>query len=168
MRTAISRLNHDPRQQELSSDPDNELAFHGTFLRDILLRTFGGKKDKDGHVHAHVALQAPDDVSYPGHSQLDHPHHQDTTLVPSLNENHAGKREALFTGVFSEDLRIQSWARRYSHANPVRVEGDPVLDGLNSTQIMAMAMMIGERMSLIQGVYIHLSPVFTAELMTPL
>jgi hypothetical protein len=49
-------------------------------------------------------------------------------------------------------MRIRSWARRYSDLNPVRVEGDPVLSGLNATQTRAIAMMVGERISLVQGV----------------
>jgi hypothetical protein len=57
-------------------------------------------------------------------------------------------------GAFKEDMRIQSWARRYSEVNPVRVEGDPVLSGLNATQTRAVAMMVGERISLVQGVSI--------------
>lgn len=55
-------------------------------------------------------------------------------------------------GAFRADMRVQSWARRYARARPVRVEGDPVLAGLNATQVRAVAMMVGERISLVQGV----------------
>lgn len=55
-------------------------------------------------------------------------------------------------GIFKQDQRIQSWAKRYSQHNPIVMEGDPPLVGLNASQIRAMATMIGERMSLIQGV----------------
>ncbi|KAF8885662.1 P-loop containing nucleoside triphosphate hydrolase protein, partial [Infundibulicybe gibba] len=55
------------------------------------------------------------------------------------------------TGAFSGDQRVQSWARRYARANPVVVEGDPVIRKLNETQVRAVAMMIGDRMSLVQG-----------------
>ena len=54
-------------------------------------------------------------------------------------------------GVFAEDDTIQSWARRYREIDPVVYEGDPVLPNLNTSQIRAMAVMIGERLSLIQG-----------------
>ncbi|KAF9480305.1 P-loop containing nucleoside triphosphate hydrolase protein [Pholiota conissans] len=54
-------------------------------------------------------------------------------------------------GIFKDDERIQSWARRYSRSDPVVLEDDPPLDGLNSSQKKAMAAMIGERFSLIQG-----------------
>jgi len=55
-------------------------------------------------------------------------------------------------GIFQQDQRIQSWAKRYSQYNPMVMEGDPPLVGLNASQVRAMATMIGERMSLIQGV----------------
>lgn len=56
-------------------------------------------------------------------------------------------------GLFYNDQRIQSWARRYSVSNtPVVVEGDPLVEGLNPTQRRAVAHMIGERVSLVQGV----------------
>jgi len=55
-------------------------------------------------------------------------------------------------GAFMDDARIMSWARRYRELEPIRIDGDPVLGGLNVTQIRAIAMMIGERMSLLQGV----------------
>jgi regulator of nonsense transcripts 1 len=63
-------------------------------------------------------------------------------------------------GIFKQDQRIQSWAKRYSQHNPMVMEGDPPLVGLNASQIRAMATMIGERMSLIQGV----CPVFSLKL----
>ncbi|KZT23060.1 P-loop containing nucleoside triphosphate hydrolase protein [Neolentinus lepideus HHB14362 ss-1] len=53
--------------------------------------------------------------------------------------------------ILCDDMRIHSWATRYSRPNPVRVEGDPVITGLNSTQIRAIATMIGQRLSLVQG-----------------
>jgi len=62
-------------------------------------------------------------------------------------------------GIFKQDQRIQSWAKRYSQHNPMVMEGDPPLVGLNASQIRAMATMIGERMSLIQGV----GPIFVLE-----
>ncbi|KAG7447300.1 P-loop containing nucleoside triphosphate hydrolase protein [Guyanagaster necrorhizus] len=54
-------------------------------------------------------------------------------------------------GMFKDDQFIYSWAKRYMRPNPVVVEGDPVIDGLNATQVRAMAQMIGERFSLVQG-----------------
>ncbi|KAI0341280.1 P-loop containing nucleoside triphosphate hydrolase protein [Trametopsis cervina] len=54
-------------------------------------------------------------------------------------------------GLFREDARIVSWARRYSELDPVAVEGDPLLEGLNATQIRATAMMVNNRACLVQG-----------------
>ncbi|KAJ6491433.1 P-loop containing nucleoside triphosphate hydrolase protein [Mycena vitilis] len=54
-------------------------------------------------------------------------------------------------GAFKDDQVIHSWAQRYSQPVPLVLEGDPPLDGLNATQIRAMALMIGQRLSLIQG-----------------
>ncbi|KAF7297208.1 hypothetical protein MIND_00953900 [Mycena indigotica] len=55
------------------------------------------------------------------------------------------------SGAFKDDQRIYSWAQRYSKSSPLVMDGDPPLDGLNNSQIRAIAMMIGERLSLVQG-----------------
>jgi hypothetical protein len=54
-------------------------------------------------------------------------------------------------GLFTSDERIDDWVRRYSHPMPERKEGDPELP-LNQSQTQAVAQMIGERFSLVQGV----------------
>lgn len=59
------------------------------------------------------------------------------------------ERSAL--GAFAQDCRIRSWTDRYVRNDPVRVEGDPELD-LNTSQVKAIAMMLRERVSLVQGV----------------
>lgn len=141
MRTAISHFNHDPIAIERSdtSAPDRQLIFHGTHLRDVFLRSFSPTLTS-----AHVPLQAPDDVSYVSHDKLEH----------------RSRQTGDHTGAFKDDMRIQSWAKRYSEVNPVRVEGDPVLSGLNATQTRAVAMMVGERISLVQGVSVTLICIF--------
>ncbi|KDQ17106.1 hypothetical protein BOTBODRAFT_106235 [Botryobasidium botryosum FD-172 SS1] len=53
-------------------------------------------------------------------------------------------------GIFYENQLIQSWAKRYRSENPLIMEGDPKLD-LNASQIRAIALMLGERLSLVQG-----------------
>ncbi|KAA1474060.1 P-loop containing nucleoside triphosphate hydrolase protein [Dentipellis sp. KUC8613] len=132
MRTAISQLNQDPAEQEVYVTARNrQLILQGTHLRDVLLRSFSPALP----AHQHVPVQAADDPSYVAHETLEHPSRM------------AGDME----GVFKDDMRIQSWARRYSLLNPVRIEGDPVLDGLNPTQVRAVAMMVGQRASLVQG-----------------
>lgn len=137
MRTAISHMHQDPYLLERSeSSPDRELILQGTHLRDVLLRAFSSSLP----AHPHVPVQAPEDTEYVSHETLEHEGH-----MPGAHG-----------GAFSEDMRIQSWARRYARVDPVRVEGDPVLNGLNATQVRAVAMMIGERISLVQGVRISL------------
>ncbi|KAF8990245.1 P-loop containing nucleoside triphosphate hydrolase protein [Cyathus striatus] len=54
-------------------------------------------------------------------------------------------------GAFADNMLIQSWAKRYACDNPLVMEGDPVLEGLNASQRKAIATMIGERISLVQG-----------------
>jgi hypothetical protein len=134
MRNAITCLHQDPQQQEEADVTDRQLIFQGTHLRDVLLRTF----DPSADTHAHTALQAADEVAYLPHEALDHK----GKIASGLSD----------MGAFKHDARIQSWASRYFEIDPVVVEGDPVLEGLNSTQLRAMALMIGQRISLVQGV----------------
>lgn len=133
MREAIADLHHDPHHDpiftELSSD--NQIILQGTSLRDVILRTFSPNEQ-----HPHVPLQSSDDVEY----------------MPKHALEHGITVNADNLGLFKDNQLIHSWARRYSRPDPVVVEGDPILDGLNSIQIRAMAMMIGQRVSLVQGV----------------
>jgi hypothetical protein len=130
---AITQLHQDPRIiEDDNSNPGCELVLLGTHLRDVFLRSFS---PSDG-VYEPKPFQAADDASYAAHDILDHP-------------AQIGAEQG---GIFGDDMRIQSWARRYSRVNPVRVEGDPELQGLNGTQIRAIAMMVGERITLIHGV----------------
>lgn len=131
MRAAILHFNHDPAVLETSQTHDRQFVMQGTHLRDILLRSFF-----PASTSLHQPLQAPDEVEYVSHETLEH---------QSRDEHEHG-------GAFKDDMRIQSWARRYALPNPIEMDGDPVLDGLNPTQIRAVAMMIGERISLVQGV----------------
>jgi hypothetical protein len=130
---AIAQLHRDPCViQEDNSNPESELVLLGTHLRDVILRSFSSSDDPHGPKH----FQAADDASYAGHEALDHSW--------KIGDEHGG--------IFKDDMRIQSWAKRYSRVKPIRVEGDPELHGLNATQIRAVAMMVGERISLIHGV----------------
>jgi len=56
-------------------------------------------------------------------------------------------------GLFTSDERVDDWVRRHSLPEPERKEGDPELP-LNTSQTRAVAQMIGERFSLVQGVNI--------------
>jgi hypothetical protein len=128
MRAAITHLHHDPSIQ--AERP--ELILQGTYLRDILLKSFSSARTTE---QGTATLQGPDDVHYPPHEKLDH------------GSRISGEHE----GIFRDDMRIRSWAKRYSMVNPLKIEGDPKLP-LNDTQIRATAMMIAERISLVHGV----------------
>ncbi|KAH0825645.1 hypothetical protein J3R83DRAFT_12675, partial [Lanmaoa asiatica] len=130
MRAAILHFNHDPAVLESAQTPDRQFVLQGTHLRDVLLRSFSPTSTS-----LHQPLQAPDEVQYVSHETLEH---------QSRDEREHG-------GAFKDDMRIQSWARRYARKDPIKLDGDPVLNGLNATQIRAVAMMIGERISLVQG-----------------
>ncbi|KIO30452.1 hypothetical protein M407DRAFT_224414 [Tulasnella calospora MUT 4182] len=72
---------------------------------------------------------------------------------PALEGSGNGKQALAITqsGAFSEDHLVQSWAHRYIRPSPIHVPGDPVLKDLNESQIKAIALMIGNKISLIQG-----------------
>lgn len=55
------------------------------------------------------------------------------------------------SGLFISDERIRDWVRRHSLPTPKDKDDDPKLS-LNTSQIHAIAQMIGERFSLVQGV----------------
>ncbi|KAJ3773289.1 P-loop containing nucleoside triphosphate hydrolase protein [Lentinula raphanica] len=158
MRTAIESFGSDvPYQERIglsspysSSEERNERVLNGTHLRDVLLRSFAPSEKP----HAHRALQDADDSNYVERDVLEHEYHPDHLSLPtggfqvpnsSLGDNH---------GAFHDNMLIRSWASRYSRPNPVVVEGDPQfeeLERMNETQKRAMAMMLGERISLVQG-----------------
>ena len=131
MRGAIARLSQDPRAQEDDRAPERQYILQGTHLRDVLLHSFSPHS-----ASLHEPLQAPDDVAY----------------VPRETLEHRSREGRAHGGAFEDDMRIHSWAQRYARAHPIEMDGDPALEGLNPTQIRAIAMMVGERISLVQGV----------------
>jgi len=131
MATAISRLSHDVSAIEQAVGDGQKYVLHGTHLRHILLDSFSPTSESTHH----TPLQRADEAKYVSHETLDH-----------------GSRVSKdSTGAFKDDMRIMSWAERYMQPNPVRVEGDPYLP-LNASQTRAVATMVAESMSLIQGV----------------
>ena len=131
MRAGIARLSQDPSVHEEDYAPDRQYISQGTHLRDVLLRSFSPQSES-----LHEPLQAPDDVEY----------------VPRETLEHRSREQRDHSSVFQDDMRIHSWAQRYARHNPIQIDGDPPLLGLNPTQIRAVAMMLGERISLVQGV----------------
>ena len=143
MRKAISQLNYDPAHAEAMEihAKDRELILQGTYLRDILLRSFA----PEDH-------EAEEDVDDP----FDYINYMEEEELPPRVDGEDEPAAALtLDGLFRLDSHIQSWARRYSQPNPVVVEGDPLLEGLNSTQVRAVAMMLDNRFTLVQGVCIR-------------
>jgi hypothetical protein len=106
MRAAVRALDADPSLPDAGAG-DEIVIQKGTYLRDVLLDSFG------------------------------------SSPTASPWKPHAG--------AFARDQRIQSWVKRHSLPNPVRVEGDPELRGMNTAQTCAIATMLGERLSLVQG-----------------
>ena len=60
--------------------------------------------------------------------------------------------------LFRDNQLIHSWMERYRRDDPLVLPGDPDL-GLNASQTKAIAMALGDRLSLIQGVRLPFSPV---------
>jgi len=142
MRAAISYLQDDPAQAEsVDAGGSSETVLQGTYLRDILLRSFPSNPVATSPMDT-MYLAEDGEVGTTAASEF-----MESKHVQEPQENKPN-----FSGVFKEDCLIQSWAERYSKANPVIVEGDPPLTGLNSSQIRAMATMIGNKVSLVQGV----------------
>ena len=137
MRRAISKLEYSPESAEFhpGNSVTKEYIIEGTYLRDVLLQSF---PDKIGGAQE-IRLQDPSDSNYARLEQLEHPSHFNNDVC----------------GAFSKDMRIRSWAARYMRRDPVKIEGDPDLGEANESQIRAVATMIGERVSLIQGVSLH-------------
>ena len=143
MREAVGFLNNDPDKVPVHhgyEDSDREVMQRGTFLRDILLRSYAPKEsteDRDKEF-------SPDKDTSP-----------EIEIVATQDELADTSQESLLPpldGLFKQDARIQSWAKRYSEPDPLVIEGDPVLQGLNETQVRAIAMMLNNRLTLVQGV----------------
>lgn len=134
MRAAVSCFEHDPIElQQTLPDGGGEHILQGTSLGDVLLKSF---KDEPNEYDESPA--APDSL--------------ESTNLTALDESQGLGCPFQTNGIFKDDQRIQSWALRHSRPDPVVVEGDPPLNDLNPSQIQAMAAMVGERFSLIQGV----------------
>lgn len=119
---AMQSLDNDPQTQEAASSANQEFALDGTYLRDELLNSFPVKEVND-----------EGDVG--------------TETLPELSPSGPISKP----GFFANDERIMDWVHRYSKEQPVIKPGDPEIK-LNHSQLRAIAQMLGERISLIQGV----------------
>ena len=123
MKDAISSLSYNVKVLEDTVPPyGTEWAMKGTFLRDVLLESFVPKGESESP------------------TSNDDPLTRQVTL-PQISQ-----------GAFDEEPQISDWVRRYSQDTPEVHEGDMPLEGLNASQIRAVASMIGNRISLVQGV----------------
>ncbi|KAG9037134.1 hypothetical protein FRB95_006688 [Tulasnella sp. JGI-2019a] len=130
MIAAVDSMSSDLDDQEAHPRRGHEWIFQGTRLRHELLSSF--------HPGAVESLDSG-------------------RQVPNKDQNLSegdGKRQPPIhrtqAGAFADNQMIQSWAARYMQSNPLVMEGDPVIN-LNESQIKAMAMMIGNGLSLVQG-----------------
>lgn len=132
-----------------------EWALQGTDLRELIVPKVEAQA---GEPHKRVWEQdvldeqasAFDDSPA---TELAHLPSSDALLSPDLFLN---PRKTSSTALHPSDLLTQnqlinSWVKRYMRDDPMLLPGDPEL-GLNPSQTKAVAMAIGEKLSLIQGV----------------
>lgn len=114
----------------------DQAILQGTNLRDKLLRAFQQDytplKNETSTIHDIVPLQEELSAS-------------DIDAIPSPTPVLSSP------GLLARNQLIQSWTKRFRNpGQPLSIEGDPVI-GLNASQTRAIAMMLGERLSLVQG-----------------
>lgn len=120
---ALRSLHDDPEMQEWATTSRQEIALNGTYLRDVILSDF----DKFS------------------------PH--DFLEVADVNARTSGQpAEPMSTpGFFVHHYDLMAWAHRYNRDQPYTMRGDPEIL-LNKSQIRAIAQMLSERISVVQGV----------------
>jgi hypothetical protein len=120
---AIKALNYNPDDQEAQLTSDQEVILRGTYLRKELLQSRGLPQ-----ISGDIESTSGDFAGAP--------------------DNSSG---AFLDGAFAHKERICDWAKRYSTLKPERKAGDPEIP-LNPIQVQAIAQMLRERVSLVQGV----------------
>ncbi|WWC61936.1 uncharacterized protein I303_104522 [Kwoniella dejecticola CBS 10117] len=177
---AIKALNLDPIQQDMEEFPEafaipniaaseqdaarsdlavrslpspfpkeDQTILRGTSIRDLLFRAFQEDYLPPQRSNSSANASTTSQPGLPAHQIVQdttelRPSDLDTTPVPSM------ERSASF-GVLAKNQLIQSWIERHRGPGaPVTIEGDHHV-GLNESQMRAIAMMLGERFSLVQG-----------------
>jgi len=141
------RSSKSPMARDVVSAPKckpKQTILSGTAMRDVLLRAF--QEDFVPYDSYSSAINADVHAVVP-HGTQPKPTDIDATAVPTDRSP---------DGILARNQLIQSWTRRFRDT-PLLVEGDPELE-LNPSQTKAIAMMLGERLSLVQGV----GPVLTS------
>ena len=128
MTEALRSLHDDPEMQDVVSTPRQEIALNGTHLRDVILSGFDAFSPHDFLEVTDVNARTIDQPAKPSSTPGFFVHHYD----------------------------MMSWAFRYNRDNPLKKAGDPEIL-LNSSQIRAIAQMLSERISVVQGVSTSLS-----------
>lgn len=137
MQDAIRRLNLDPAVQE--AQPPSATAFqsqsYSVAVDDVL----------PIEADAFASASAPIETEH----MLVGTHLRDVIVGSS------GQKESSQAGLgaFTENQHLLSWCRRQlsPHASPIAIPGDPDVK-LNRSQLQAIALMLSQRASLIQGV----------------
>ncbi|KAL1743074.1 P-loop containing nucleoside triphosphate hydrolase protein [Schizophyllum fasciatum] len=141
-KAAIAQLRQDPKKIEaMDAGRGKEYISQGTHLRDVLLQSFKPVRSEDDQPEINPATVSANTREL----------HETGSEYPASVLSHESRLAHDNRGIFKEDMRIQSWADRYSKPDPVAAEGDPQLSGLNATQRRAVATMVGQRISLVQG-----------------
>ena len=120
---ALHSLHDDPEMQEVASTPQQEIALNGTYLRDVILSGFDTFSPHDFLEVTDVNARTGDQPAKPVSSPGFFVHHYD----------------------------LMAWAFRYNRDEPLIKAGDPKIL-LNPSQIRAIAQMLSERISVVQGV----------------
>ncbi|BGO88406.1 hypothetical protein JCM10020v2_000021 [Rhodotorula toruloides] len=118
----------------------NEVSLRGTDLRELIV-----PKEGDEAYAKHLLL--PKTVTYAEGAFEDADGVAITTPEPIVE---ALPVPSIPSALLRDNQLINSWIMRYSRDDPIEMPGDPQL-GLNPSQTKAIAMALGQRMSLIQG-----------------
>ncbi|KIY47635.1 P-loop containing nucleoside triphosphate hydrolase protein [Fistulina hepatica ATCC 64428] len=142
MTQAVNAMHDDCASQDTNRYVDSagrirETILRGTYLRSELLQGFRPPPETIDMTNSEVSPWLGFDESLED--------------VNSELANVAFDDSAQKSGIFNEDQFIHSWARRYSRPDPIVMDGDPPMLDLNEAQVRAVALMIGERLSLVQG-----------------
>ncbi|GAA6033624.1 hypothetical protein JCM8097_004355 [Rhodosporidiobolus ruineniae] len=135
--------------------PPREWALQGTELREVLVPALA-VEGKNAGTTLSLEEEEMDDAS-PA-AELAHLPPPAVSLLPldlpcpsASAAAVGGTDEALHPStLLRSNQLINSWIRRYGRENPMVMPGDPEL-GLNESQTRAIAMALGEKLSLIQG-----------------
>jgi hypothetical protein len=132
--------------ERTANKKDEEYILSGTNLSDKFLRAF-----QEDYVpyQAAAAYSSPNAGAHAMIPPVAELRASDVDAIP-LPPHHTDRGETLL----ARDQLVQSWTKRYrceTGGEPLRMEGDPDVR-LNPSQMRAMAMMLSERLSLVQGV----------------